>query len=769
MTCDTINDAVTMVGGGGTLLAGRYRVVRQLGQGGMGSVWLAEDTQLDAKQFAIKMLPSILVSNKRAYRQLKDEALVAMQLVHPNIVQIRAFEENNGNPFLVMDYVDGETLDDYLAEKGGSNLTQSRREAESQRNLEDGCFGCGIPEEDVIGILKPIAAALDYAHKKGVVHRDVKPGNVMIAKDGTPFILDFGIAREIQETMTRVTGKPSSGTLLYMSPEQLHGAVPKKGQDIYSFAAMAYECLSGRPPFSRGQIEYQIDNDMPEPLAGVGVPLARSVMAGLAKKPEDRPATCLGVLAGGGFQRGAAGRRALTPCAPSQEKDSGRIRLHRGFGGQDEREGRKGIGWVLVVFALLAVLGGGYYFWATHEEALKQRAAEHARIVAERKAEAERIAREEAERWAKEESARKAAQERKVAEESKRKKEQEEQLARQIKAEEERRAKAEAKRLEEEKKSRERELAKQKEEDARKAAEAERAAIAAREKAESARTKALQGAALEILMKDPCQYDTVLMNLQDVQREVFGPLYDQLLLDKAKVDSLRKIYTEVNPKMVEARLAYKMSLKLVQCAASVFRAWNGLATADDASRDVLDVLLEVPCKYATVLERLSETHRKTLEPLYREMVVGEAKTLQLLGVYTENHPDVIAAREAQAKRIDAFKTLVAALAGKGGAARHSTKQTSSEKMVWVSAAEKEVVDRKSQAWAERCEREMQNLHANHGQVQAGSKVKDYYDNAMQWMKLGTHNRWRVEDMYKKGRMIGGPVVPEIEEWLRKWK
>ena len=208
MTYDTINDAVTRAGGAGALLANRYRIVRQLGQGGMGSVWLAEDTQLDDKPFAVKMLPSILVSNKRAYRQLKDEALVAMQLVHPNIVQVRAFEENDGNPFLVMDYVDGQTLDDYLAEKGT------------------------LTEDEVIRVLRPVAAALDYAHAKGVIHRDVKPGNVMVAKDGTPCILDFGIAREIQETITRVTGTLSSGTLLYMSPEQLMGESPKPAQDI---------------------------------------------------------------------------------------------------------------------------------------------------------------------------------------------------------------------------------------------------------------------------------------------------------------------------------------------------------------------------------------------------------------------------------------------------------------------------------------------------------------------------------------------------------
>ena len=130
MISTTINGAMTIPGTEGALLADRYRIVRQLGQGGMGSVWLAEDTQLDNKLFAIKMLPSILVSNKRAYRQLKDEALVAMKLVHPNIVQLRAFEENNGNPFLVMDYIDGETLDDYLAECGDGFSTQRRRDAE---------------------------------------------------------------------------------------------------------------------------------------------------------------------------------------------------------------------------------------------------------------------------------------------------------------------------------------------------------------------------------------------------------------------------------------------------------------------------------------------------------------------------------------------------------------------------------------------------------------------------------------------------------------
>lgn len=271
MNDNTINADVTMGGPDGALLAGRYRVVRQLGQGGMGSVWLAEDEKLDGFKVAIKMLPSVLVNNKRAYQQVKAEALVSLKLSHPNIATVRAFEEEDGNPFLVMDYIDGQTLDDYLAEKGK------------------------LTEDETVRLLKPIAAALDYAHGQGVIHRDVKPANVMIRKDGTPFVLDFGIAREIQETMTRVTGKLSSGTLLYMSPEQLRGQPPNAAQDVYSFAAMAYECLKGEPPFSRGQIEYQILNEQPERLPN-DIRRSAAIMRGLSKTPDARPDSCVKVL-----------------------------------------------------------------------------------------------------------------------------------------------------------------------------------------------------------------------------------------------------------------------------------------------------------------------------------------------------------------------------------------------------------------------------------------------------------------------------------------
>ena len=343
MNSNTMNNDVTMAGESKrALLANRYRIVMQLGQGGMGSVWLAEDTQLDGKLFAIKMLPSILVSNKRAYNQLKAEALVAMKLVHPNIVQIRAFEENDGNPFLVMDYIDGETLDEWLGDRGQES---------------------GASEEEVIRLLKPIAEAIDYAHTEGVVHRDIKPANVMIRKDGRPFIMDFGIAREIQETMTRVTGKLSSGTLMYMSPEQLNGDMPKPSQDVYSFAAMVYECLKGEPPFCRGAIEDQIKNKAPEVL-GDDITVASSVMAGLAKRSEDRPKTCADVL--------KVNSNTLQSSSKNREVWPGRSPLREAKSQETcerPRQPHQGLfGNIAAIILLVFGLVGGIWYWqGTHE------------------------------------------------------------------------------------------------------------------------------------------------------------------------------------------------------------------------------------------------------------------------------------------------------------------------------------------------------------------------------------------------------------------
>ena len=257
------------------LLAGRYRVVRRLGAGGMGEVHLVEDLKLDGRHFAVKLLPSFLAANKRAIAGLKREALHAMELSHSHIVTVRGFEEmDTGQPFLVMDYVDGQTLEEILLEH--------------ER----------MSEAEVTRIFGPIAEALDYAHGRGVIHRDVKPSNIMIRQDGTPLIMDFGIAREAKETSTLVTGREStSGTLPYMSPEQLRGKKPEASQDIYSLAATMWECLAGEPPFSRGDLRHQIETVEPDPPSELdGIGFAESLIQGLSKAPEDRPESCSALL-----------------------------------------------------------------------------------------------------------------------------------------------------------------------------------------------------------------------------------------------------------------------------------------------------------------------------------------------------------------------------------------------------------------------------------------------------------------------------------------
>ncbi len=251
------------------LLAGRYRVVRRLGSGGMGEVFLVEDLKLDGRRFAVKMLPAFLAGDRRAMASLKREALHSMELSHPNIVTVRSFEESSsGQPFLVMDFIDGQTLADLLAAEGR------------------------LPESEVLRIFGPIAEALDYAHSKGVVHRDVKPSNIMIRRDGAPVIMDFGVAREAKDTSTLATGlEMASGTLPYMSPEQLRGDRPAPAQDVYSLAATIWEALVGRPPFHRGDLRFQIMNESPVLPLGQEVDggLVGRVIRGLEKDGSKRP------------------------------------------------------------------------------------------------------------------------------------------------------------------------------------------------------------------------------------------------------------------------------------------------------------------------------------------------------------------------------------------------------------------------------------------------------------------------------------------------
>ena len=267
---DTLDGLPTIRGDDGDetkLLADRYKIIRKLGEGGMGLVYLAEDTELDSNKVAIKFIPPMLAGNVRAIKNLKKEAQTAMQLSHPNIVRLHDLHTDGHQKFLAMEYIEGKTLEELLAEKEDDRFTL----------------------EELLPIAEQVAAGLDYAHSRKVLHRDLKPSNIMVTRDGRAKLLDFGIAREIKDSYTRVTGQETSGTLPYMSPQQLMGEPPDPSMDIYSLGAVFYECLAGHPPFYMGDIREQIKTREPDALKDAPSHCSSILLTILSKKAADRP------------------------------------------------------------------------------------------------------------------------------------------------------------------------------------------------------------------------------------------------------------------------------------------------------------------------------------------------------------------------------------------------------------------------------------------------------------------------------------------------
>ena len=273
---DTLDVAAT-IGGEATILANQYRIIKKIGEGGMGIVYLAEDTEMGNRPVAIKVLPPLLSKNIRAVENLRKEAITAINLNHPHIIRLYGFHSDADIKFLVMEYIDGQTLEEKISESSDGKLSL----------------------EETVEIAEKVAAALDYAHSRRppVFHRDLKPSNIMISKDSDVKLLDFGIAREMHDSYTRVTGKAdTSGTLPYMSPEQLRGQKPTSAMDIYSFGVVCYECLCGHPPFHTGQIEYQIINETPIPLDCVPDYINDTLQKALAKEAINRPKTTIDIV-----------------------------------------------------------------------------------------------------------------------------------------------------------------------------------------------------------------------------------------------------------------------------------------------------------------------------------------------------------------------------------------------------------------------------------------------------------------------------------------
>jgi serine/threonine-protein kinase len=259
------------------VLDGRYQLDYRIASGGMGEVWAGTDLRLN-RAVAVKMLSAQHSGDEQFRARFRAEARYAASLSHPGITSVYTYGENSplGGPYLIMELVNGEPLSAILERVGR------------------------LSAYNTMDVVAQAARALDTAHAAGIVHRDIKPGNLLIMGDGTTKITDFGIAkaREWGDPQLTATGIVM-GTAMYVSPEQATGAVVTGSSDIYSLGVVAYECLAGEPPFVAEQplaIAIMHKHDPVPPLpADVPRQVADLVMSMLAKTSEERPESALHV------------------------------------------------------------------------------------------------------------------------------------------------------------------------------------------------------------------------------------------------------------------------------------------------------------------------------------------------------------------------------------------------------------------------------------------------------------------------------------------
>jgi len=269
---------------------GHYEVLSQIGAGGMGEVYLAQDTRLDRK-VALKILPEEVAREKKRMHRFSQEAKAASALNHPNILTIYEIDETDGRHFIVMEFVDGVTLRERLLRPDALRLSE------------------------VLDIAMQVSSALAAAHATGIIHRDIKPDNLMLRRDGFVKVLDFGLAKlttlpssEINSeaaTRARVNTEPGTiiGTVAYMSPEQARGLEVDARTDIWSLGVVLYEMIAGQPPFAGTDVHRQIIAIQERPAPSLarfaeGTPerLEEIVSKTLEKSAEERYQTAKDLL-----------------------------------------------------------------------------------------------------------------------------------------------------------------------------------------------------------------------------------------------------------------------------------------------------------------------------------------------------------------------------------------------------------------------------------------------------------------------------------------
>jgi serine/threonine protein kinase len=257
-----------------SVINGRYRVEGRLGVGGMSTVLLALDERLE-RHVAVKLLAEHLADDPTFVSRFRREALAAARLVHPNIVQVfdSGFDESAHQHFIVMEYVPGQSCAEILRDRGHLDVEQA------------------------VDIVVQACRGLDYAHRNGVVHRDVKPGNLLVSESGVVKLADFGIARATGQSSITQVGSVL-GTAAYLSPEQARGEEAGPQADLYSLGVVAYQLLSGRLPYeanSLSELALKQQRESPIPLQRINphvrTTLSEAVAVSISVVPEERPRT----------------------------------------------------------------------------------------------------------------------------------------------------------------------------------------------------------------------------------------------------------------------------------------------------------------------------------------------------------------------------------------------------------------------------------------------------------------------------------------------
>jgi serine/threonine protein kinase len=277
----------------GTILSERYTLTERIAAGGMGEVWAATDTVLD-RTVAVKLLNPALSQESGFVERFRAEARHSAALHHPNITTVFDYGEDDASAYLVMELVTGQPLSQIISERSP------------------------LSAQETSSILIQAANALEAAHRGGVVHRDVKPANILVTPDGTAKLTDFGISRAVDAAPLTQTGQ-ILGTAQYLSPEQALGQSATASSDIYALGVVGYEMLTGQRPFDAGTILAttlaHINQPPPQLPDTVSGGVADVISACLAKAPADRPASAAAVAHALG--RPDAAFASAAPAAPA--------------------------------------------------------------------------------------------------------------------------------------------------------------------------------------------------------------------------------------------------------------------------------------------------------------------------------------------------------------------------------------------------------------------------------------------------------------------